>query len=227
MWFFIWILLSIFIIGVTAWSLRILLEQRMTWRAFAKKNNLNFRTGRSFFVSPVVSGTIGPYGFGLFSEERPTNDARGSRFNTVIEIALRQGMPVPGVIGTAGMAPVIESLDNLTQTLTLDDPEWDSQWVIRTTDTTAMETFLTPARRDVIKKVFRMKIMAALFIFDDKDAVFRLETADPLQKLDRLEKIVRMLIHQAEVMLPEGAASGKAGAAAPGQAGTSQADPGQ
>ncbi|MBI2234058.1 MAG: hypothetical protein HYU57_03510 [Micavibrio aeruginosavorus] len=203
MWFFIWILLSVFIIGVTAWSLRILLAQRAAWQSFAKKNNLNFRTGRSFFVSPVVSGTLGPYGFGLFSEERPTGDARGSRFNTVIEIALRQGMPVPGVIGTAEMAPVIESLDNLTQTLTINDPEWDSRWLIRSTDSAAMEKFLTPARRDVIKKIFRMKIMAALFIFDDKDAVFRLETADPLHNLDRLEKIVRMLIQQVEVMLPE------------------------
>lgn len=201
-WVFIWILLSIFILGVSAWSFQILFRQKAAWLAFATKKDLTYQNGPHFLSSPIISGNIGPYGFGLFSEERQTSDARGQRFNTVIELALRKGLPAPGAIGAGAMAPIIEQLTGMTQSVSITDPDWDPQWVIRTTDSKALESYLTPARRDVLKKIFRLKILAALFVFDDKDAVLRIETADPLQDAEKIEKIVRSMIAQLEILGP-------------------------
>lgn len=202
MWVLIWILLSIFILGVSAWSYQILFRQKAAWRTFAAKNGLTYQNGPTFLSSPIVSGNIGPYGFGLFSEERQTNDARGQRFNTVLELALRKGLPTTGAIGTAAMAPFIEQQSGMTQTVSIADPDWDPQWSIRTMDAKALEPYLTPARRDVLKKIFRMKIMAALFVFDENDAVLRIETADPLQNAEKIEKILKGMTQQLEILGP-------------------------
>ncbi len=198
-WIFIWAVVSLFILGVFGWSVQILLLQKAAWKVFAKKMKLNYQEGPKFLSSPVLSGSLGAYGFGLFSEERPTPDARGLRFNTVIEIALRRGMPMMGVVGTEAMVPIINTLV-IKQTLSPADPDWNNAWLVRTDNQIAMEKYLTPARMETLKKLFRMKILAALFIFDQNDAVLRLETADPLTDADRLEKIVKNLVQQAGIL---------------------------
>ncbi len=202
-WILIWVLLSLFILGVAAWSFQILFRQKAAWRDFATKKGLNYQNGPTFLSSPIIGGNIGPYGFGMFAEERPTNDARGQRYNTVIELALRRGMPTAGAIGTSIMVPLIEQLSGMTQTVTINDPDWDPQWAIRTNDSRILEAYLTPARRDVLKKIFRMKIMAALFVFDENDAVLRIETADPLQNAEKIDKVLKGMIAQLEILTPD------------------------
>jgi hypothetical protein len=198
-WIFIWALVSIFILGVFGWSVQILLLQKAAWKTYARKMKLNYQEGRGILSSPILSGSLGPYGFALFSEEIQTADARGRRFNTVIEIALRQSMPMTGVIGTESMAPAINALA-IQQTMSPADPDWNNAWLIRTDNMKAMEQFLTKDRIETLKRLFRMKILAALFIFDQTDSVLRLETADPLSDAARLEKIVKSLIQQAEIL---------------------------
>lgn len=202
MWVFIWIVLSLFILGVSAWSWQVLFQQKRAWRSFAEKKGLKYEPGPRFLSSPVVSGNIGPYPFGLFSESRQTSDARGQRFNTVIELALRRGLPVPGVIGTAAMLPILNDLPNLGRVVLPKDPEWDETWFIRTTNAPAMEAYLTPARMGVLKKLFRMKILAGMFLFDDQDAILRVETADPLLDAAKIEKAVALMIEQMEILAP-------------------------
>lgn len=202
-WVFIWILLSLFILGVSAWSFQILFRQKAAWRAFSTKMGLTYQNGPTFLSSPIVSGNVGGYGFGLFSEERQTADARGQRYNTVIELALRKGLPVSGAIGTAAMAPFIEQLTGMTPGRPVNDPDWDPQWVIRTSDADVLDRYLTQPRKDVLKKIFRMKIMAALFVFDEHDAVLRIETADPLQNAEKIEKIVKSMGLQLNLLGPD------------------------
>lgn len=200
---FIWGVLSIFIIAVSIWSAQILFRQKAAWRTFATKMGLTYQRGPTLLSSPIVGGNVGKYGFGLFSEERPAADARGQRFNTVIELALRKGMPTVGAIGTEGMAKIIEQLSGMTETISIKDPDWDATWVVRTQDASLLEPYMTQARIDVLKKIFRMKIMAALFVFDKEDAVLRIETADPLQNAEKIEKIVKGMCAQLELLDPQ------------------------
>lgn len=200
MWIFIWFLLSSFVLGVFAWSLRILFQQKAAWKAYAKKMNLTYQDGPRFLSSPVLSGSLGPYGFGLYTEEQRTNDTRGQRFSTILEIALRHGLPVMGAMGTQTVIPIIQSL-RLDQSVVPQDKDWDPSWMIRTRHAGMVEKYLTPQRLEIIKKIFRMKVLSAFFIFDEQDAVLRIETADPLNDSQRLEKIVKGLIQHAEGLI--------------------------
>lgn len=200
MWIFIWAVLSSFVLIIFSWSIRILLQQKSAWRAYADKTKLTYQAGPRFLSSPSLSGMIGPYGFGLYTEEQQTNDTRTSRFNTVLEIALRRGLPTTGAMGTPGSVPLIQSL-RLEQTYVPDDKDWDTTWMARARHGAILKAYLTPARLEIFKKIFKMKVLSALFVFDQQDAVLRIETADPLNNKDRLEKIVKGLLQQVDGLM--------------------------
>lgn len=200
MWIFIWAVLSSFVLIIFSWSIRILLQQKAAWRAFADKTKLTYQPGPRFLSSPNLTGMIGPYGFSLYTEEQQSNDTRTSRFNTVLEIALRRGLPTTGAMGTSTTIPLIQSL-RLEQTYVPDDKDWDATWMVRARHGAMVKAYLTPARLDILKKIFKMKVLSALFVFDQQDAVLRIETADPLNNKERLEKIVKGLIAQVDGMM--------------------------
>lgn len=195
MWIFIWLIFSLFILGVFAWSMQTLYRQKQVWKVFAAKMNLTYQPGQNFLSSPSITGAIGPYGFSLHTERIPTPDLRGERFSMIVEFALRQGIPAFGAAGTPGVIPAIEALD-LPQVFVPADTDWNPAWVIRTRNAKVVEAYLTQPRLDVLKKIFRMKILSGMFVFDTPDAVIRVETYDPLDDLDRLEKIVKGLAAQ-------------------------------
>lgn len=199
-WIFIWAVLSAFVLGVFAWSLRILFQQKAAWRAYAEKMKLTYANGPRFLSSPNLSGAIGAYGFGLYTEEQKSDDARNQRFSTILEIALRRGLPAIGAMGTIRVVPLIHTL-HLPQSMVPEDKEWDPSWMVRGRNAAMIRAYLTPARMEIIKKIFRMKILSALLVFDEQDMVLRIETADPLNNKDRLEKIVKGLIQQAEGLI--------------------------
>lgn len=200
MWIFIWFLLSVFVIGVSLWSVRILFQQKSAWKGYAEKMRLTYQNGPRFLDSPSLSGSIGAYGFGLYSEEQKTQDTRGQRFNTVLEIALRQGLPTTGALGTIDVLDFAQPL-NLVQSLVPQDADWDQDWVVRARNIRVVEKYLTPSRLEIFKKIFRMKVVSAFFIFDGQDAILRVATADPLNNKARLEKIVKGLISQIEPLI--------------------------
>lgn len=191
MWIFLWLVVSCFILGIFFWSVRILFMQKRAWRAFAVKMNLSYQEEKGLLVSPRVNGSLGPYGFGLISEAQATEDSRGMRYVTVLEFALRSGVPgATGALGTQKMTPIISSL--IAQNpLSLTDTDWDVNWFIRASNVAIVEKYLTPERIDVLKKIFRMKMLGALLIFTEDETILRIESADPLSDPVRTEKIVR------------------------------------
>lgn len=196
MWIFLWVVVSLFILGTFFWSVRVLFQQKAAWKTFAQKLGVTYMPQRGILVSPVVSGAIGQFGFSLFSEPEPTNDQRGLRYNTVIEFALRQG--VPGTVGAIGTDKMTVILDQLVAKapVSANDPDWDATWFIRATNAAVVGQYLTPARIDVLKKIFRLKTRGSLFLFNDSEGILRIETADPMVNAERLEKIVRGILAQ-------------------------------
>jgi hypothetical protein len=200
MWFLLWLLLSVFVFGVFAWSYKTLLRQKKAWKEFAQKNNLTYHTGKNFLDSPAVTGAIGDYGLNLFSTRMPAEDGRTSRFNMVMEFSLHRGIPTFGAIYTPQAQILIEGLEMPYNAMVDNDPNWDPSWKIRAQNTQIVLAYLTPERRTLLAKLFRMKIISALLAFNNEDMILRLETADPLDNIDRVEKIIRGVVGQLDAL---------------------------
>jgi len=108
-WLFLWILLSLGLLGFTVWTLMILFQQKKTWRQFAKKNKLRYRN-TAFMSSPQVNGMYKGYAVGIFTSEHETERGGTSRKLTAIEIEMDSRMPIEGAIGSGGMVRVVQSL---------------------------------------------------------------------------------------------------------------------
>lgn len=204
MWFFIWFLLSLFVLGVFGWSLLILEAQKKAWRSYAKKYGMEYRTGR-FMDSPALAGRIDKRRVFIYTNAKQTADLRGQRFVTVIEIEMGHGIPAGGgLFATADMAPLADQF-NFSDTfvpMAGAKNDWNSAYLVRCRDTKAVEAYLTPARQKILHTIFSMKNAAALFVFDEHEAVLRVETADPLRDPERLEKIVTQFLSAIQKLAP-------------------------
>ena len=203
MWLFIWYIFTIFIAFIMAWSVHVLLKQRSAWKAFSEKKKLTYEKGRTLLASPAVHGKLGEFDFNLFSEQQPSPDGRLPRFYTVIEIGTPFPAPAYTVMGTSGKAALMEELP-LQKVPGPAREGWDESWILYTSDAAITEKVLTSGRVDCLKKIFGMNISAGMFAFDGSRAVLRLETVDPMQDSEKLERIVSGLIQQAEILRVSG-----------------------
>ena len=199
-WFMLWLLLSAFVLGAFFWSIRILMGQKRAWKNFATKLGLQYGAGGRLLASPEITGTIDGLRLNMFTERRAANDARGERFVTAIELVMSSAMPMSGAICTASMAEMVGALRLDDVTVPEGIAEWDAGWRVRSDNVDLMQRFLTPLRCDILKKIFRMKVLAALYIFDRRECVLRIETSDPLNNTDKMEKIIRGFIPMVKSM---------------------------
>ena len=119
MWFFIWLIIALFILGFFAWSTFAIFKQKSTLKKFAEKNDLTYEPGK-ILDTAVVTGRLQGMRFNLFSGTEPTEDVRGQRYMSIIEFELGSGMRVNGVLGTPEMKMFIDTL-NYTDTIKLDE----------------------------------------------------------------------------------------------------------
>ncbi len=207
MWIFVWILLSVFVLGVFAWSIQILFQQKKVWKAFADKHGWHYEAGK-MTASPSMMGAFGDHRVALFSDSRQMPDARGQRFFSVIEIEMDGGMPMGGVFATPDMAPLLNGL-NFTQTFNPAGDNWKASYIVRTNDKEALKDYLTPERQKALHAIFSMKGASAIFLFDQEAAALRIETVDPLRGEERLEKILVQFVKAADMLSLKGDGAGK------------------
>lgn len=200
MWIFLWLVLSLFVLGVYAWSQRILMQQKHAWSTFAKKNGFLYEGGK-FTSAPAMAGKMGPHTASLYTGVQTTSDARGQRFVTVLQFEMGKGTPAAGAVSTKELEPFISAL-KFKETFVPDFRDWKTEYIIRTRDAGAMQKFLTHDRLETLHSVFSMKNSSALFFFDELDSVLRIETSDPLTNPVRLEKILKRLAAAADKLAP-------------------------
>lgn len=199
MWIFLWLLLSAFIIGVFVWSMRTLWLQKRAWAAFAERHGLVYQRGRRFNDPPRVEGSFQGKKLFLATDTKQTQDVRGERYVTVIEIELPQGMPAAGVMATAGMAPYLEGgLMSFTESYVPEIKGWKSGYILRCRDEAAMRAYMNPARLKVMTALFSLKGAQVLYLFDEQSAALRIETSDPLRSAAHVEKMVKQFIAAAD-----------------------------
>lgn len=194
-WILIWILLSVMILGIFAWSLEILFKQKRSWKAFAKKQGLDFIPG-PFLQSPGVRGDLSGYEFVMYSEQQPTNDVRGHRFRTVIQLTLPSGMPTAGLVASPGLRDFADQLD-LPETVKPDYAGWKKDALIRARDAGALKRYLSDDRLNALSKLIAMRNAELTFIFDQNETYLRIETPDPLHEPDKIRRMAKHLVTQA------------------------------
>lgn len=209
MWIILWVVLSVFVLGVFAWSQRILVQQKRAWAAFAKKNGFLYEPGK-FMAAPAMAGKTGPYVVAFYTDAQQTGDARGQRLVSVLEIELGRGIPGAGAIGTKEMAGFIGGL-KFKESFEPDFPDWKKEWVLRAREAAAVNAYLTKERLDALRDLFSMKA-ASMFFFDELASLIRIETVDPLKDPERLEKILKRLVPIADRLAPSESEKARAGA---------------
>lgn len=200
-WFAIWVFLAVFLLGISIWSLQILLRQRRAWMEFARRNNLQCIL-RGFTKSPVLKGAFRSYVITVFSSDQTTEDSmRGGKFRTIIQFDMKPGMPVEGVIASPGARNFALGM-GIPKDVTPDLPDWNKSILIRVQDEALIKPYLTRERLQVLNGLMSIKNTNTLFIFNEDETYFRFETADALDDVTRMEKQLGKIIDAAKVIEP-------------------------
>lgn len=189
MWVFLWIVLSSILIGATLWSLQILLRQKAAWEKYAKAKNFTFNRGT--FMGPAeMNGVIGDYKLSFFTAERPGTDIRTKRYVTVMEVDLIDGFVDGAALGTKEMLNFLQGLDKL-HPYKIQHSGWEEGLFCFVKYDEVIKAYLTPARIEVLLQILKTKNADILVMFNDKEAVIRMETSDPMQDAEKIDKIVK------------------------------------
>ncbi len=192
MWVFIWIVLSSILLGATLWSLQILIRQKAAWEKYAKAKNLTFRRGT--LMGPAeMTGVIDGYKLSFFTAERQSEDMRTRRYVTVVEIDLAEGLIDGGVLGTKEMLPFMQSLDRLHR-YQMDTPGWMAEHFVFVKHDEPFKAYATLDRLEVLSNILKTRNADTIIIFNDRELLIRLETSDPMQDADKIDKVVTRII---------------------------------
>ncbi|MDY0030032.1 MAG: hypothetical protein RBR86_08850 [Pseudobdellovibrionaceae bacterium] len=175
------------------------MRQKTAWKQFAKRHGLTY-DNRSVLSSSVVGGIYRNYGLAIFSEAQMDGDSRGRKFRTIIQMELPPGMPTEGVIATQSMKEMA-SLLGLEHPYAPENGNWDASIYLKTQDVEKMKSYLTSQRVAALYALMTAKGLGALFIFNEKETLLRIETAEPLDQVDRLEKLINKICDTADKLL--------------------------
>jgi len=201
MWMALWLLVTAFLVGVTGWSYAILVRQKKAWEAYAKKKNLVFQKG-TLMGAPEVSGVIGSFKINVFTAERPSQDIRGRRYISGVEVTSARGAFDGIVAGTKEMLPFMQSLSKL-HPYTMDKVAgWDANHFVFVTHDAPTAAYLTAERAEALGAFLRTKNVDAVIAITAGQIVMRVETFDPLQDAEKIDKAVDRMIMLCERLLP-------------------------
>lgn len=192
MWILLWLVLSSILIGASVWSFVILQRQKKAWEKYAKDKKFAFNRG-TMMGAAEMNGVIGDYKLSFFTAERQGIDVRTRRYVTVVEVDLIDGLVDGGVMGTQEMLPFMQSLDKL-HPYKINIAGWEQGHYAFMKDDNVAEAFLTPERLDIFMQILKTRNADTIVIFNDKEVVIRLETSDPMQNADNIDKIVKRMI---------------------------------
>lgn len=195
------------LLGATAWSTIILIQQKKAWEAYAKKKNLQF-TPNKFFEPCSIEGRIDEVNLSFFTATQENPEARKSRQLTVLEF----NDPNPYVdgmaCGSSEMRNFIAALTALS-THNTKDLKWENGHLIVSRNKKAVTTFLTEDRAKIITGLLKFPKSDVLILFDKEEGVYRFETSNPLSDLEKIESTVEKLISRIQKLraTPEEAAA--------------------
>ena len=196
MWILVWLIVAFIILGATMWSTIILVQQKQAWAAYAKKNNLRFIRGK-FFAPAEMNGEIGEYDVSFFTAEQQNLDERKNKFLTVVQVTIDESFVDGFAAVSPEMRPFLESLDTIKK----HKPKtkgWDKNNYLSSRNRDVVEAYLTEERLKVITSLLNMKSADVLVLSDESNALIRIETSNPLQQVDQIEKLIKNVFARIE-----------------------------
>lgn len=202
MWVLLWGGIVVFIIGFAVWSFRVQWAQISTWKDFARKNGMNARSA-GIMKTPVLEGNLRGFVVSLQSGYVETADVVGQKLISVIEIEFPSGLPTAGGLGSFEHQDLIVGLD-MPDRVVPDISGWNASNLIRTIDKTVLNHYLNEERLKALMTLFKAVQElhgSVLFLFDEQNAVLRIETNHPLHEPRKLERTVNGILGVSDVLL--------------------------
>ncbi len=196
--FYVWLFISLFLLGFWLWTLYVVLQQKRAWKHFAENRKMRYHeTG--MFTTPMVSGAIDTYGVSLFASEHSELDARSFKRLTAIEVALQSDFPFSCAIASGGMVSVVDAFD-IRHEFKPTIKGWDNSYILRASDTKMVRHFLSDERLEKILGLMAIdKAWVILAIIEDR-GILRLDTPYPIDSSKELDKLISQMIDIAQTL---------------------------
>jgi hypothetical protein len=197
-WFILWFVLSFALLYFLGWTVYILFRQKQAWKTYAAKNKLRY-TQSKLMSSPEMSGVIQDYTVSFFTAEHEPPDARSARRMTAIEISLSSRLPFEGGLASSGMVWLMRAIGFGEEYIPAHE-NWDKNWIAASSSVNALQTFMTPARLQALVSLMKLKNASVIFLFREDVTLLRLDTPDPLDMPDKIDKLVKIMIKTAQAL---------------------------
>lgn len=146
LWILLWIAITLSVFGAWFWSAGIDLRQAKAWRAFAKKNKMQF-VQKGFLQPPAVIGTLGGYTARLYTLIENNAVMRRKSIWTFAEVDLHTTTDNPFVIALKNYEGLFEAGEGTRASLAGIQAE-----VNKCSDVAEVERFFTADRLDALKE---------------------------------------------------------------------------
>ncbi|MES2728584.1 MAG: hypothetical protein V4621_00610 [Pseudomonadota bacterium] len=201
-WVVIWALIAIIILGSSGWSYWLLFRQKNTWAALSRKYSMTFVRG-GLSSPPEAKGLMRKdLLVTLYTEQQALRDGRSQRYRNVILIEAPFGLPGGGAVATAPALKAYIMQQKLKEDFTPDAPQWPKEALFRTLNAALLAPNMTPDRLKVLQTLLNMPNADTMVIFNEQTLFLRLETADPLADLKKLENLLNKLFTVVDTLRP-------------------------
>jgi hypothetical protein len=197
-WLLLWFALSFVLLYFFGWTMYILVRQKRSWKDFARKHNLRYKSGK-FMDAPEVNGVFKGYSINMFTGEHIQNDSRGNRKLTALEIEINSRMPMDAVIGSGGMVDVARAF-GLSDEFQPDIKGWKTEYIIRSDNYNMIKAYLGEDRLKQIMALMKAHNIWVILVFKGDDALLRVDLPDPLEDQKRLEAIMSKMVDVAKAL---------------------------
>ena len=202
-WILVWAIIAIIILGSSGWSYILLFRQKQAWAALARKHNMTFVRG-GLSSPPEAKGVMRKdLQVTLYTEQQALRDGRSQRYRNVILIEAPFGLPGGGAVAVSPALKAYIMQQKLKEDFVpADAASWPKDALFRTLDAAALTPHMTPERIKVLQALLGMKNADPMVIFNEQTLFLRLETADPLADLSKLETLLNKLFTVVETLRP-------------------------
>lgn len=196
--FFLWLGITLLLLGFWFWSIHIVLRQKRAWKSYATKRKLRFHL-KGFLETPSISGVIDEYSVSLFASEHGELDGRSHRNLTAIEITLHSSLPTDCALASGGMVPIVQAID-LHKEYKPPTKGWDDSYILRASDADVAREYLTESRLSKIISLMKTDKAWIIFLFIGGKGILRLDTPLPVDNPKEIDILVKQMINVAKAL---------------------------
>lgn len=175
------------------------MRQKTAWKDFASKRGLAYE-GRGVTASGVISGKFRDFYLTVSSDPQVDEDYRGRRFVTNIQVDLNFGMPTEGIVASPALRRFAEGIPLPEEFIPHDEFGWNPKACVKAQSAAALDPYFTRERTQALSSLMSVKGVNVLFVFNEKTALLRFETPDPMDDAQRLDRLVSKIIDAAKIL---------------------------